>query len=75
MEQYSAAKLKHRARRTTSVRLQNLERLEHAIREFGFRDRTHFFQMCADALIRVHDESQHLDWPPRFATRKETEKG
>jgi hypothetical protein len=75
MEPYSAAKLTHRAKRTISVRLQNLERLEPAIREFGFRDRTHFFQMCADALVRAHTESERLDWPPRFATRKETEKG
>jgi hypothetical protein len=27
--------------------------------------------LCTDALIRAHSESQQLDWPPRFATRKE----
>ena len=61
------------AKRTTSVRLENLERLERVVREFGFKDRSHFFQLCTDALIRAHSESQQLDWPPRFATRKELE--
>jgi hypothetical protein len=41
------------------------------VREFGFKDRSHFFQLCTDALIRAHSESQQLDWPPRFAIRKE----
>jgi hypothetical protein len=71
MENSSTARLQQRPKRTTSVRLENLERLERVVREFGFKDRSHFFQMCTDALIRAHSESQQLDWPPRFATRKE----
>jgi hypothetical protein len=27
--------------------------------------------LCTDALIRAHSESHQLDWPPRFAIRKE----
>lgn len=74
MEHYSTTvKLDHRAKRTTSVRLENLEHLERVVREFGFKDRSHFFQLCTDALIRAHSESQRLDWPPRFATRHEEE--
>lgn len=71
MENSSTARLQQRPKRTTSVRLENLERLERVVREFGFKDRSHFFQLCTDALIRAHSESQQLDWPPRFATRKE----
>jgi hypothetical protein len=71
MENSSTARLQQRPKRTTSVRLENLERLERVVREFGFKDRSHFFQLCTDALIRAHAESQQLDWPPRFATRAE----
>ena len=71
MENSSTARLQQRPKRTTSVRLENLERLERVVREFGFKDRSHFFQLCTDALIRAHSESHQLDWPPRFATRKE----
>ena len=71
MENSLTARLQQRPKRTTSVRLENLERLERVVREFGFKDRSHFFQLCTDALIRAHNESQQLDWPPRFATRKE----
>jgi hypothetical protein len=71
MENSSTARLQQRPKRTTSVRLENLERLERVVREFGFKDRSHFFQLCTDALIRAHTESHQLDWPPRFAIRKE----
>ena len=71
MENSSIARLQQRPKRTTSVRLENLERLERVVREFGFKDRSHFFQLCTDALIRAHSESHQLDWPPRFAIRKE----
>jgi hypothetical protein len=74
MENSSTVRLQQRPKRTTSVRLENLERLERVVREFGFKDRSHFFQLCTDALIRAHSESQQLDWPPRFATRKEQER-
>ena len=74
MENSLTTRLQQRPKRTTSVRLENLERLERVVREFGFKDRSHFFQLCTDALIRAHSESQQLDWPPRFATRKEREK-
>lgn len=74
MENSLTTRLQQRPKRTTSVRLENLERLERVVREFGFKDRSHFFQLCTDALIRAHAESQQLDWPPRFATRKEREK-
>ena len=74
MENSLTTRIQQRPKRTTSVRLENLERLERVVREFGFKDRSHFFQLCTDALIRAHSESQQLDWPPRFATRKEREK-
>jgi hypothetical protein len=74
MENSSTARLQQRPKRTTSVRLENLERLERVVREFGFKDRSHFFQLCTDALIRAHSESQQLDWPPRFAARKEQDR-
>ena len=73
MENSLTARLQQKPKRTTSVRLQNLERLERIVREFGFKDRSHFFQLCTDALLRAHSESQQLDWPPRFATRKARE--
>jgi hypothetical protein len=73
MENSLTARLQQRPKRTTSVRLENLERLERVVREFGFKDRSHFFQLCTDALIKAHSESQQLDWPPHFATRKEQE--
>ena len=74
MENSLTTRIQPRPKRTTSVRLENLERLERVVREFGFKDRSHFFQLCTDALLRAHSESQQLDWPPRFATRKEREK-
>jgi hypothetical protein len=74
MENSLTTRMQQRPKRTTSVRLENLERLERVVREFGFKDRSHFFQLCTDALIRAHSESQQLDWPPRFATRKERER-
>ena len=55
--------------RATSVRLVNLDDLEEVIRGFGFKDRTHFFQLCTDALLKVHDEGKRLEWPPQFVTR------
>src|SRR5262249_13206790 len=72
MENSSTARLQ-KPKRTTSVRLENLERLERVVREFGFKDRSHFFQLCTAALLRAHSQNQQLDWPPRFATRKERE--
>lgn len=54
-------------KRTTSVRLEHLDSLEKIVREFGFKDRSHFFQLCTDALLQAHSLHQHLDWPPRFA--------
>jgi hypothetical protein len=57
-------------KRTTSVRLENLDTLETIVREFGFKDRSHFFQLCTDALLQAHSRNQRLDWPPRFAARE-----
>jgi hypothetical protein len=57
------------AKRTTSVRLEHLDNLEKVVRDFGFKDRSHFFQLCTDALLRAHDDGQRLDWPPRFVVR------
>jgi hypothetical protein len=54
-------------KRTTSVRLEHLDTLEKIVREFGFKDRSHFFQLCTDALLQAHSRNQHLDWPPRFS--------
>jgi hypothetical protein len=56
-------------KRTTSVRLENLDTLEQVVRDFGFKDRSHFFQLCTDALLKAHQEGQRLDWPPRFVVR------
>jgi hypothetical protein len=56
------------AQRVTSMRLKNLGSLERAARELGFKDCTHFFQLCTDALLRVHQEGRHLQWPPSFVT-------
>ena len=56
-------------KRTTSVRLEHLDTLERIVREFGFKDRSHFFQLCTEALLRVHKEGRRLDWPPRFVVR------
>jgi predicted GNAT family N-acyltransferase len=69
MEPKPAIDLASSKKRTTSVRLENLERLETVVREFGFKDRSHFFQLCTDALLRAHHNGQRLDWPPRFVTR------
>jgi hypothetical protein len=57
-------------KRTTSVRLTNLDALEQVVREFGFKDRSHFFQLCTDALLQVHQQGGRLDWPPKFITRE-----
>jgi hypothetical protein len=70
MEPNTASDLANSKKRTTSVRLENLDRLETLVREFGFKDRSHFFQLCTDALLRAHDSGQRLDWPPRFVTRE-----
>ncbi|MBV9490243.1 MAG: hypothetical protein JO069_11035, partial [Verrucomicrobia bacterium] len=59
-----------RGKRTTSVRLDNLDELERVVREFGFKDRSHFFQLCTDALLHVHRSGHRLDWPPRFVIRE-----
>jgi hypothetical protein len=56
-------------KRTTSVRLEHLDALEQIVRDFGFKDRSHFFQLCTEALLRVHREARRLDWPPRFVVR------
>jgi hypothetical protein len=56
--------------RSTSVRIANLNQLERVVRDFGFKDRSHFFQLAANALLEVHENGQQLDWPPRFATRQ-----
>ena len=56
-------------KRTTSVRLENLDLLERVVREFGFKDRSHFFQLCTDALLQAHKDGRRLDWPPRFVVR------
>jgi hypothetical protein len=56
--------------KTTSVRIADLDKLERAVRDFGFKDRSHFFQLAANALLVVHENGQQLDWPPRFATRQ-----
>ena len=56
-------------KRTTSVRLEQLDTLERIIRDFGFKDRSHFFQLCTDALLEAHRDGRRLDWPPRFVVR------
>jgi hypothetical protein len=59
-----------RGKRTTSVRLDNLDELESIVRDFGFKDRSHFFQLCTDALLQVHRDRRRLDWPPKFVVRE-----
>jgi len=56
-------------KRTTSVRLEHLDELEGIVRNFGFKDRSHFFQLCIDALLEVHRNGQRVDWPLRFVLR------
>jgi len=56
-------------KRTTSVRLEHLDTLERIVRDFGFKDRSHFFQLCTDALLEAHRDGRRLDWPPRFVVR------
>ena len=58
-------------KRTTSVRLEHLDTLEQVVRDFGFKDRSHFFQLCTDALLEAHKNGHRLDWPPRFVVRDE----
>jgi len=43
--------------------------LEGIVRSFGFKDRSHFFQLCTDALLEAHKEDRRLGWPPRFVVR------
>jgi hypothetical protein len=57
-------------KRTTSVRLEHLDTLERIVRDFGFKDRSHFFQLCTDALLQAHRDGHRLDWPPRFVVRE-----
>src|ERR1700740_2759584 len=59
----------HHGKRTTSVRLEHLDILEQIVRDFGFKDRSHFFQLCTDALLQAHGAGLRLAWPPRFAVR------
>jgi len=59
----------HHGKRTTSVRLEHLDILEQIVRDFGFKDRSHFFQLCTDALLQAHRDGRRLDWPPRFVVR------
>ena len=56
-------------KRTTSVRLEHLDTLERIVRDFGFKDRSHFFQLCTDALLQAHRNGHRLDWPPKFVIR------
>ena len=56
-------------KRTTSVRLEHLDTLEKIVRDFGFKDRSHFFQLCTDALLLAHRNGHRLDWPPKFVIR------
>jgi hypothetical protein len=57
-------------KRTISLRLEHLGTLERVVRDYGFKDRSHFFQLCTDALIKAHGDGRHrLDWPPRFVLR------
>jgi hypothetical protein len=57
---------------TTSVRLSRLEDLENVVRDFGFKDRTHFFQLVTDALLAIpENKKSRLDWPPRFILRND----
>jgi hypothetical protein len=62
-------------KRTTSVRLEHLDTLERIVRDFGFKDRSHFFQLCTDALLQAHRDGHRLDWPPRFIVRDWISKG
>jgi hypothetical protein len=55
--------------KTTSVRLKHLDALEKVVRTFGCKDRSHFFQLCTDALLQAHKDGRRLDWPPRFVVR------
>jgi hypothetical protein len=57
-------------KRTTSVRLENLGSLDRVVRDFGFKDRSHFFQLCTDALLRAHRDRLRLEWPPSFVSRR-----
>jgi hypothetical protein len=53
--------------KATSVRIERLDELEGVVRGFGFKDRTHFFQLAAQALMEVQRRGERLDWPPKFA--------
>jgi hypothetical protein len=55
---------------TIGLRLEHLGTLERVVRDYGFMDRSHFFQLCTDALIKAHGDGRHrLDWLPRFVLR------
>ena len=57
-------------KRTIGLRLEHLGTLGRVVRDYGFKDRSHFFQLCTDALIKAHGDGRHrLDWPPRFVLR------
>jgi hypothetical protein len=60
---------KNHGKRTTSARLERLDDLRRVIRDYGFSDQSHFFQLCTDALLRAHAEGCRLDWPPNFNVR------
>jgi hypothetical protein len=62
--------IKTGVKHTTSVRLENLELLEEIVRKFGFKDRSHFFQLCTNALLEADKEGARLYWPPRFFYQK-----
>src|SRR5258707_9144382 len=64
MELNPASDVANSKKRTTSVRLENLERLETVVREFGIKDRSHFFQLCTDELLPAHHSCQPPDRPP-----------
>jgi len=58
------------ARRTTSVRLSGLDELEAIVHQFGFKDRSHFFQLATNALLIAHRAGARLEWPPQFVLRE-----
>ena len=69
MDHPTTPNLAPNGKRTTSVRLKNLDLLERVVREFGFKDRSHFFQLCTDAMLRAHAQGHRLEWPPSFVVR------
>ena len=57
-------------RRTTSIRLSGLDELETVVRKFGFKDRSHIFQLATDALLIAARDGVRLEWPPQFVLRE-----